>query len=245
MQAICSFAQNARVSNAVRFTLSNLHPLGGRAGIKLRSQSLHAESREDNGVMNKERDLLPWILSGLLMATIAIAITAGSTLGIASKNLRAHNAAVEPAMPAPADPPPAQPAAIPAVLPSPADEQVPTAPPPSEPTGKIWECTTNGLRTFSNNPCGDKSSLREVGPINTMNATPPVRSVHAYGPRYAPGYAEEGANPDQDTYSDQAASELGGESYTVLQRFAYLPRKRPEHPHPPYHHNPGMLLRKN
>jgi hypothetical protein len=142
--------------------------------------------------------------------------------------------------------PPAAPAvAEPAVL---SLDEMPsrTTSPSSESSGQIWECTTNGVRTFSNNPCGDKSTLREVGPINTMNATPPIRYVRANGPdpRYAPAYADEAAS-DQDEYSEPVAAESRENSYAVIQGFAYLPRWRTEHPHRPHHHNPGMPVRRN
>jgi hypothetical protein len=129
-------------------------------------------------------------------------------------------------------------------------------------SGQIWECTTNGLKTFSNNPCGDKSSLREVGPINTMNATPVIHYARNYGadPRYAPApqYADENAYTGDDGYSEPGASESSGNSYTIIQGFGFAPRRRPEHPHhrdhpnhgdhgdhPPNHHNPEMPPRRN
>jgi hypothetical protein len=202
--------------------------------------------------MNKERDLRPWIFGTLLLASLAIAITAGS---------RQHrNRAADPLVSSPSASmtvaPPAALRAEPAVLSSSAVDSAadpartaadawPTTS-PAVPSGQIWECTTNGLKTFSNNPCGDRSSLREVGPINTMAATPEVRYVRANGPdpRYAPEYVDEGAYADQDAYSDPAAESRGG-SYTVTQGFAYLPRRRAEHPHRPFHHYPGMPVRRD
>jgi hypothetical protein len=242
------------MQNSVSFTLWNLHPRSGHARINLRSQSPHAESRGDNRAMNKERNLLPWIFGGLLLASIAIAITAGS--------LRMRNPATDPALSSPAAsltvaPPAAPLLAEPAVLSSvaadssadpaltAADTPGPTTS-PAVPSGQIWECTTNGLRTFSNNPCGDKSSLHEVGPINTMAATPEVRYVRANGPdpRYAPAYVDESPYAE-DAYSEPAA-ESNGSSYAVIQGFAYLPRRRTEHhPHRPIHHHPGMPVRRN
>jgi hypothetical protein len=200
--------------------------------------------------MNKERDLRPWIFGALLLASLAIAITAGS--------LQHRNPAADPLVSSPSASltvaPPAALRAEPAVLSIAADTSANSAPTaadawpttsPPVPSGQIWECTTNGLKTFSNNPCGDKSSLREVGPINTMAATQ-VRYIRASGPdpRYAPEYVDEGAYADQNEYSDPAA-ESRGSSYAVIQGFAYLPRRRAEHPHRPFHHYPGMPVRRN
>jgi hypothetical protein len=107
--------------------------------------------------------------------------------------------------------------------------------------GQIWVCTTKGVKTFSNNPCGEKSTLLDVGPINTMNATPPNRYPRNYEPQphYTPAY--DAQDPAED-YSEQYGSETGGTSYTVVQGLAFVPRRRAEHPHRPtnqQHHNPG------
>jgi hypothetical protein len=111
---------------------------------------------------------------------------------------------------------------------------------------------TNGVKTFSNNPCGEKSTLLEVRAINTMNPTPVVRNARAYAPepRYSPGYADQSNYSDQDVYSEQGPAETGVNSYAIVQGIAFLPRKRPERPHrPPLHHdpgpNPGPSVRRN
>jgi hypothetical protein len=210
--------------------------------------------------MHRDRDLLPWILSGLMMASLAIAIGAASIESFDSKNVRVSNFASEPApLPAtaladvlpgaPAIAAPvvsAPPIAEPAVLSAPAQPAgVPTqmAPPPSEPNGRIWECTSKGIKTFSDNPCGEKSTLREVGPINTMAPTPSVRyaGVNAPDPRYMPTYV--------NSYDEQDSSEPDQvesyDSYPVIQGFAYLPRIRALHPHRPIHHHHGKPVRKN
>jgi hypothetical protein len=211
--------------------------------------------------MYNRRYLLPWILGGLSAATVAVVITvafAGKTAP--GRPAGAATAQVTPApdsvsLPAP-DPASAAAAAVPAVAEVPALAE--TAPPPAaqaqataEPalqTGQIWECMTNGVKTFSNNPCGEKSTLLEVRAINTMNPTPVVRYARANGaePRYSPGYAEQNNYSDQEVNGEQGPAETGVNSYAIVQGFAFLPRKRPEHPHrPPPHHNTGPPSRRN
>jgi len=137
----------------------------------------------------------------------------------------------------------AAPAVVPTSVPDPE-----TVPPPAaqaqEPavqSGQIWQCVTNGVKTFSNNPCGEKSSLLEVRAINTMNPTPVARYARTYAPQpYSPAYADQNTDSDQDDYGEQGAG-TAVNSYTVVQGVAFLPRRRPDHPHhrPPFHHNPG------
>jgi hypothetical protein len=212
--------------------------------------------------MKNQADLLPWILGGLSVATVAVVITvasAGKTApsqrpaGAATAQVTSAPDSVSLSAPAAAV---ATVAAVPAVPVAAVPAVMETAPPPAaqaaaEPalqTGQIWECMTNGVRTFSNNPCGEKSTLLEVRAINTMNPTPVVRYARANGPepRYSPGYADQNNYSDQEVYSEQGPAETGVNSYAVVQGFAFLPRKRPEHPHrPPPHHSTGPPSRKN
>jgi hypothetical protein len=201
--------------------------------------------------MNTQRDLLPWILGGLAVATAAVVITVASA-GKTAPSLRAPGAATAQVTSAPDSvslPVPAAEAAIPAVTavpavaetaPSPAAQPQATAEPALQ-TGQIWECMTNGVKTFSNNPCGEKSTLLEVRAINTMNPTPVVRYARANGPapRYSPEDADQNNYAGQEVYGEQGPAESAGNSYAIVQGFAFLPRKRPEHPHRPFHHNPG------
>jgi hypothetical protein len=213
--------------------------------------------------MTNQRDLLPWILGGLSVATVAAVITvafAGKTAPSrgpavaatvqatsAPDSVSLPGAAAEAAMPA---------AAAPAVAAVPAVAEA--APPPAAPAqvaaepalqaGQIWECMTDGVKTFSNNPCGEKSTLLEVRAINTMNPTPVVRYARANGPepRYSPGYADQDNYSDQEVNSEQGPADTGVNSYAVVQGLAFLPRKRPEHPHrPPPHHSTGPSARRN
>lgn len=216
--------------------------------------------------MSRERDLLPWIFGGLSAAALAVAVaavsahkplartaapmTAQATSPAAAPTVAASPAAVSqlqtPAVPQSATV--AQAAALPAVAPMPATPDAPAA--PDTQPGQIWECTTNGIKTFSNNPCGEHSSLREVGPINSMNApAPPSRYARAYPEpaRYAAPYADPNAAYDNEqAYSDQDGAESAGNSYTIVQGVAFLPRRHPEHhPHrPTYAHRPVAAPRR-
>jgi hypothetical protein len=206
--------------------------------------------------MNNQRDLLPWILGGLAVATAAVVITVASA-GKTAPSLRPGGAATAQVTPAPDSvslPVPAAEAAMPAVAAMPALAEaapLPAAQPqataePELQTGQIWECMTNGVKTFSNNPCGEKSTLLEVRAINTMNPTPVVRYARANGPepRYSPGYADQNNYSDQEVNGEQAPAETGVNSYAIVQGLAFLPRKRPEHPHRPApHHNTGPSRR--
>jgi hypothetical protein len=212
--------------------------------------------------MTNRRNLLPWILGGLSVATVAT-VAAVITVAFARKTApggrpagaaTAQVTSAPDSVPSPAPAVAAVAATIPAAVPAVAE----TAPPQAaqaqaaaEPVlqaGQIWECMTNGVKTFSNNPCGEKSTLLEVRAINTMNPTPVVRYARANGaePRYSPGYADQNDYSDQDVYGEQGPAETGANSYAVVQGFAFLPRKRPEHPHrPPPHHNTGPPARRN
>jgi hypothetical protein len=200
--------------------------------------------------MNKERNLLPWILGGLSAATIAVAFAAVSThrdaATLAPTPAVAAQPAARPPVSTPALPPPSTaqasaPASVPDSAPMPAAAQAQTAVEPEVQAGQIWECTTKGVKTFSNNPCGEKSTLLDVSPINTMSATPTVHYARAYGsePRYAQGYADQGA-PADEQYSEDYGTEAGANSYAVIQGAGFVAHRRPEHSHRPApHHNPG------
>jgi len=188
--------------------------------------------------MDKDRDLLPWILGGLMMATVALAIAVGSTNKIAAGNLPALSEPAIRTLPA------VQPAALPAIVPAPAFEraappaasapiQAATPAPPTEPTVKIWECTINGLRTFSNSSCGDNPSVREIGPVNTMESTPIYRFDRSYAPEsnYQPDY------PSPQESSDN--------SYPVVVGIPYYRGRKPDHAHQAHGRNHGPSPRKN
>jgi hypothetical protein len=204
---------------------------------------------EDNQTMKKERDLLPWILGGLSAATIAVAFAAVSTHRDVPTLAPTSMVAAQvrppvspPALPAPSTAQAPSPTTAPDSAPTPAPPQAQSAAEPQVQAGQIWECTTKGVKTFSNNPCGEKSTLLEVSPINTMRATPAIHYARAYGsdPRYAPAYADQGVPADDEQYSEDYGSEAGGNSYTIIQGAGFVARRRPEHMHrPPPHHYPG------
>jgi hypothetical protein len=200
--------------------------------------------------MKKERGLLPWILGGLSAATIAVAFAAVSTHRnvptLAPTPTADQQAAARPPVSPPPSPSPAQappPAAVPDPAPVPAPPQAQSAAEPEVHAGQIWECTMKGVKTFSNNPCGEKSTLLDVSPINTMSATPAIHYARAYGaePRYAPGYADQGAPADDEQSSEDYGTETGGNSYTIIQGAGFVARRRPEHMHRPHpHQSPGQ-----
>jgi hypothetical protein len=200
---------------------------------------LHADDSEDNPVMHKDLDLLPWILGGLMMATVALAIAVASTNRIAPRNFQALSQPAAQTLPAtvPAIAPTPTPTPVPAPPPSvaAAPVQAMTPEPSTEPTVKIWECTINGVRTFSNKSCGDKPSIREIGPVNTMESTPIFRFDRAYGPEtsYQPDYP----------YSD--AQESPDSSYPAVVGIPFRERRRSDHAHQPHGHGHGPTPRKN
>jgi hypothetical protein len=185
--------------------------------------------------MNQDRDLLPWILGGLSMAAVAVAISVGSTGRTAPTNLPVPSQATAQRMPeATLTAAPAAPAAAPAPAPSTAAVQLPPLAPPAAPSNQIWECTTNGQRTFSDNPCGDKPMVREVGPINVMNSTPIRSPTREYGPESndAPDYSYPSASyPSAPQSTDNA--------YPVFVGIPYNDHRRVDHPHHPNNHDRG------
>jgi hypothetical protein len=202
--------------------------------------------------MKKERDLLPWIFGGLSAAAMAVAFAAVSTHratpALAPQVIAAQSPASPPALPAlpvattaQVEPPSAQPDSVPLSAPP----QPQTAVEPDVQPGQIWECMTKGVKTFSNNRCGEKSTLLDVGPINTM---PPAATHYARAnrpdPRYAAGYPDQSAPADADDYSDQNAADTDGDSYSTVLGVGLISRRRAEkihRPHPapapPAHHN--------
>lgn len=195
--------------------------------------------------MTEDRDLLPWILGGLSMAAIAMAVAVGlkdrstpahafsqstptvPALAAAQLNPKS-SAASAPASAAPATAPAPAPVII---TPGPTQDlgaaQAQTAPTP--PGNQIWECTANGVKTFSNKRCGSGAILRDVGPINVMDASPVASNVHWYGPD---------SNDTPDYYYPDP-SQPAGNSYPVVVGIPYVERRRPEHPHQPNNHDRG------
>jgi hypothetical protein len=185
--------------------------------------------------MDKYSDLLPWILGGLSIATAAIAIAVGSTNRTAPKIFQAPSQTTAQALPEASALSEAAPAEEAAPAPVLAAAQIQTTARPMPPGGQIWECTTNGQKTFSNYPCGDKSSLHEVGPINGMDPTPILPPSRSYEPQ----------SSYQPEYSYPSTQESADSSYPELVVIPFYERRRPEHAHRHYKHDRGPAPRKN
>jgi hypothetical protein len=214
--------------------------------------------------MDEDRDLLPWIFGGLSMATVAIAITVASSNGTAPNKSHAPTQTTAHILPdAQALPVPEAEALPKAVLalprsaaalpqaglptaPTPAPTfaaaQPPMSAPPMEPTSRVWECTINGQKTFSDVPCGDKSSVREIGPVNGMNPSPILSQARSYGqePGYQPEYSYPAEQPDTN-----AEQQSAGNPYPVFIGIPTHERRRPDHAHRPHEHNRGPQPRRN
>lgn len=201
--------------------------------------------------MDKDRDLLPWIFGGLSMATAAMAITLASTYGNAPGNAPKDSQAPSPIAAHPLPWVEAPTAATLAPAPAPAAApvqtlvaaQIQTAAPPIEPGSQIWECTTNGQKTFSDNPCGDKPVLREIGPINGMDTTPILPRARSFAPEsgYRPEYSYPGEQADSYPDDQQSANN----SYPVYIGIPYREHGRPDHGHRPHNRDRGPQPRRN
>jgi hypothetical protein len=209
--------------------------------------------------MAEDTDLLPWILGGLSAATVAIAIAVGASNGTGSNK---SHAALQTGAPqtvalqtaalslpgAEATPRATAPLSeVPAIastrVPNLSAAQIQSAAPPTQPTSRVWQCTINGQKTFSDAPCGDKASVREIGPINTMDPSPVLSHSPSYGREasYPPEYSYPGEQAD----SNAAEQQLAGNSYPVFVGIPSHERRRPEHAHRPHEHNRGPQPRRN
>jgi hypothetical protein len=173
--------------------------------------------------MDKGRKFQPWILGGLSMATLAFAISVGWTQDIAPNNAAA--APVSARTPAPA--------------PTLAAAQIHRMTPPTEQHRQIWECTINGQKTFSDYRCGDKASLREIGPINIMDPTPVLPHSRSYvqessgQPRDSDPSQQADSYPSEQQSADNSYpvddSYPGDGSYPVFIGNPFGERRRPDH----------------
>jgi hypothetical protein len=135
------------------------------------------------------------------------------------------------------------PTSAPPVAAATATENSPAAPPTVAsatpgPSNQIWECTTKGLRTFSNNPCGANSTVRQLNPINVMEPQPTYHVTHTYAPAVTPApvrnYDAAPASENADeTYTENAYNGYPG--YVVVTR-AHRVRPNNAHNHPHPHH---------
>jgi hypothetical protein len=110
------------------------------------------------------------------------------------------------------------------------------------PSNQIWECTTNGVRTFSSNPCGTKSTVRQLNPINVMEPAPIYRPAPGYAPTMrSPAAPDRYSNPEQDSAdeptTDNAYSGYPGVIVVPRARHVRPNNVRPHpQPHPHPHH---------
>jgi hypothetical protein len=190
--------------------------------------------------MDKDKDLLPWIFGGLSMATVAIAITVGSTNRTSPRNSLAPRQPI--AYTLPEAKVTTAPVPTPAPAPTLAAAQIQTVTPPKESNSQIWECTINGQKTFSDSPCGGQSSVRELGPINRMDPTPILPHARSYVPESTqPEYSyqgdQEGSNPGEQQFANN--------SYPVFVGFPVHEPRRLEHGHRPHGRYRGPSPRRN
>jgi hypothetical protein len=184
--------------------------------------------------MRKDIDLLPWILCALTMAIVAGAIAVGRSHGSAPTAAQVANLTTSPPTPAvvATEAPPPPPAAESVSTP----EQMQPVAAPTVQSGQIWECTTNGQKTFSSKPCGDKSTLRDVGPVNIMNSAPILPYSRTY---------QADANSSADYSYPDDAQETADNSYPVLIEVPYAARIRAERTHRPYVRDHGVPPQRN
>jgi hypothetical protein len=176
---------------------------------------LHVEILTAGVKWAMDRDLLPWILGGVLITTGAIAAAiqfTGHSTGLviaprsapaASAGGGAGSALMVPAEAAIASVPP--PASAPASAPAPAAAaqsgsaagvaavpQPPAAQASSAdsasppPAGQIWQCVVNGQKVFSDKRCGNGASVMQLGDLNVMDV--PAAPPQPFYGRYPPGY---------------------------------------------------------
>jgi hypothetical protein len=122
-------------------------------------------------------DFFPWILGGLVVAVAIPAVMALSR----SVDGPIRDPKLTIAAPSSVNPVPTtmRPASLPATV----------VPVPSQSPTRIWQCASNGQKTFSDSPCGADASLRQLSAINRMDVAPashvatyPVYSSLNYDP---------------------------------------------------------------
>lgn len=189
--------------------------------------------------MDRDVDLLPWILAGCLTlggaVITAVALSAPQGVVDGASSAAAPNAPA--ALPPPASPRPAVSAAAAAPPPAVSSNSREQLPP-----GQVWECDVDGQRIFSDTKCGARASVRQLRDLNVMDASAaprpapyPYPSAGAYGggAGYPPGYYA-----PQD---DEAAADYSGDAYVGDRVIVAHDRPHREHrphstrPHPRPH----------
>jgi hypothetical protein len=133
-----------------------------------------------------------------------------------------------------------------ASLPAPAstDTAAPAAAPAgttaaASPSNQIWECTTKGLRTFSNNPCGTNSTVRQLNPINVMEPAPVYHVTHPYAPPVSPTPIRSSYNPPASDNPDETSTDNAYNGYPTYVVVTRAHRRRPNNAHNrPHPHHP-------
>ena len=177
--------------------------------------------------MDRDRELLPWIMGALfaIFAAFAIAVTLSHR---ASPHLAAPNARVAAAA-IPVPPPAAQAPPTPQLAaPAAAATVAPAA--PRLPSGQVWECVVNGEHTFAGSPCGPNASIRQLNAVNTMEAARIVRSAPYSDQSYQPEFY-----PQSGPVNDQAPVVLVG-------RAPFYEHRRHDHP-PPHQTHASPVFR--
>jgi hypothetical protein len=179
------------------------------------------------------------------MATFAVAISVGWTKDSAPNGSPAlSQTTTHPLRDAQVTTAPAG-APAPASAPTPAVAQIHRVTPPIEQHRQIWECTINGQKTFSDYRCGDKPSLREIGPINIMDPTPILPRSRSYVPESSgqPRYSDPSQQADSYPQEQQSAdnSYPVDDSYPVFVGNPFGERRRPDREHRPRSHDRGGL----
>jgi len=196
-----------------------------------------------------EKDLLPWILGGALIATGAIAaviefghhpsITRSSPASAGSPAAQGVVAASTGTTPAAIT---AAPAVAPRAMPASASTSTPPATPGAAPgvtiagaaadasrdlpAGEVWQCIVNGQKVFSDKRCGNGASIRQIGDLNVMDtpaAQPLPYGVYRSGYAGAP-YPSAPYPDDQDDTGNAAADVYAGPAFIVARE-----RARREH----------------
>jgi hypothetical protein len=123
-----------------------------------------------------ETDLFPWILGVFLIAASAI-VAVVATGGLTHSHMAMSAAA-----------------SIIATAKSRAAASPPTsATRPPLPRDQVWQCVVNGQKTFSDSPCRNGASVRQLNQVNRMDAVAvpvPTPSYNLPAPEYSPAFAD-------------------------------------------------------
>jgi hypothetical protein len=126
---------------------------------------------------NADRDIFPWVLGGLLIVLVAVAIgyTSSNQSDLPASVSRIQSSA----------------APLPAEVARPSAVTARNSGGPTPVPRRVWECAVNGQRTFSDSSCGTTSTIRQLSETNRMDPTPVPPAVTYYNPSspsYAPNY---------------------------------------------------------